>query len=190
MKRAPYRKSANSSDNAASCVGTRGPMHQVERMERKKREEEVRRPWRGSGRGYIVQSGEIVKRHGSSIKAARGGRYPQTGRGYTTRGRRMTVHGRRWRMADGLFNGSRFWRPANRVIEYSYSYTLEYRIQVKVLRTGREPTRKHQSTGSESDSRPPFFALILPNAVFRLIHAIAVYFNHHHKQKHKINKIK
>ena len=118
MKRAPYRKSANSSDNAASCVGTRGPMHQVERMERKKREEEVRRPWRGSGRGYIVQSGEIVKRHGSSIKAARGGRYPQTGRGYTTRGRRMTVHGRRWRTADELFNGSRFWRPANRVIEY------------------------------------------------------------------------
>lgn len=118
MKRAPYRKSANSSDNAASCVGTRGPMHQVERMERKKREEEVRRPWRGSGRGYIVQSGEIVKRHGSSIKAARGGRYPQTGRGYTTRGRRMTVHGRRWRTTDELFNGSRFWRPANRVIKY------------------------------------------------------------------------
>ena len=68
-------------------------------------------------------------------------------------------------------------------------WNTEY-VQVKVLRTDREPTRKHQSTGSESDSRPPFFALILPNAVFRLIHAIAVYFNHHHKQKHKINKIK
>ena len=43
---------------------------------------------------------------------------PQTGQGHTTRGRRMTSHGRRWRAADGLLNGNRSWRPANRVIEY------------------------------------------------------------------------
>ena len=104
-------------------------MHQVGRMEGKKREEEVRRPWRGPGRGYIVQSGEMVKRHGSSVKAARGGRYPQTGRGHTTRGRRMTMRGRRWRTADGLFNGRRFWRPANRVIEY-YVITFARHLEI------------------------------------------------------------
>ena len=125
-------KRTNPSDNAASFVGAAaagGPMHQVGRMEGKKREEEVRRPWRGPGRGYIVQSGEMVKRHGSSVKAARGGRYPQTGRGHTTRGRRMTMHGRRWRTADGLFNGSRFWRPANRVIEY-YVITFARHLEI------------------------------------------------------------
>ena len=47
-------------------------MHQVERMERKKREEEECHSWRGSGWGYIVQLGEIVKQHGSSIKAIQG----------------------------------------------------------------------------------------------------------------------
>ena len=72
----------------------------------------------GARSGLYSSVGAVVKRHGSSVKAARGGRYPQTGRGSTTRGRLVTVHGRRWRTADGLFNGSRFWRPANRVIEY------------------------------------------------------------------------
>ena len=121
MKRAPHRESANPSDNTASFVGARGPMHQVERMERmerKKREGEVRRPWRGARSELYSSVGEVVKRHGSSVKAARGGRYPQTGRGHTPRGRRMTMHGRRWRAADGRCNGSRFGRPANRVIEY------------------------------------------------------------------------
>ena len=47
-----------------------------------------------------------MKWHGSSVKAARRGRYPQTRRGHTTRGRLMTVHGRRWQTADGLFNGA------------------------------------------------------------------------------------
>ena len=37
--------------------GARGPVHQAERVEGKKREEEVRCPWRGPGQGYIVQSG-------------------------------------------------------------------------------------------------------------------------------------
>lgn len=50
-------------------MGARGPIHQVERTERKIREEEVHWPWRKSGRGYIVQLGEMVKRHGSSVKA-------------------------------------------------------------------------------------------------------------------------
>ena len=42
-------------DNAATLVGARGPTHQVERVERRRREEEVCCPWRGSGWGYIVQ---------------------------------------------------------------------------------------------------------------------------------------
>ena len=51
----------NALDNTASFVGAtgaRGPMHQAERMEGKKREEEVCCPWRGPGQGYIVQSGQ------------------------------------------------------------------------------------------------------------------------------------
>lgn len=45
--------------------GPGGAMHLVERMERKKREEEVRCPWREPGWGYTLYSsvGEVVKQH-------------------------------------------------------------------------------------------------------------------------------
>ena len=33
---------------------------------------------------------------------------------YTVRGNAMPVGSRRWQAAEGRFNGSRFWRPANR----------------------------------------------------------------------------
>ena len=73
---------------------------------------------------------------------------------------------------------------------HPYSYTLEYRVQSEGT-----PYRSRTDSSAPIDRvgigfPSPLFSLIFPNAVFRLIHAIAVDFNHHHKQKHKINKIK
>jgi hypothetical protein len=46
------------------------------------------------------------------------GRYSQWGSLYTVTRNDMTVDGRRWSAADRQCNGSCFWRPACRLLEY------------------------------------------------------------------------
>ena len=78
------------SDNAAPFEGGSAP---AGKNGRRKREEKVRRPWRGSGWGYIVQSGNgeaAWERPDSSARR----RYSQTNVYYTINGNVVPFDGR------------------------------------------------------------------------------------------------
>lgn len=77
-------KRGQSSDNAASFEGGSAP---AGKDGGRKREEKVRRPWRGLGWGYIVQLRDSEQQ--------RKWRYPQHSRSYTVNRNVLPTDGRR-----------------------------------------------------------------------------------------------